>query len=294
MSPTTADVAHPAILTRVAEARHAAAAARRAGRTVALVPTMGFLHEGHLSLIDAAHSAADDVWLSVFVNPTQFGEGEDLDRYPQDLDRDVRLAADRGIEVVFAPSPDEMYPFEPGMWVVPGDLGAGLCGASRPTHFRGVLTVVLKLLEIVHPDVAVFGRKDLQQAMLIRRMVDEFHVPVEVLVAPIVREPDGLAMSSRNVYLSGDERHRASALSRSLRAARQLYAAGQRDPEALREIMIGTLEDSAVRVDYAEIVSPDTLRTPVEASDDTMCAVAGFLGSTRLIDNAPLGEPCEL
>ena len=157
-----------------------------------------------------------------------------------------------------------------------------------------MLTVVLKLLEIVHPDVAVFGRKDLQQAMLIRRMVDEFHVPVEVLVAPIVREPDGLAMSSRNVYLSGDERHRASALSRYLRAARQLYAAGRRDPEALREIMIGTLEDSAVRVDYTEIVSPDTLRTPVEASDDTMCAVAGFLGSTRLIDNAPLGEPCEL
>jgi len=255
---------------------------------------MGFLHEGHLTLIDAAREAANEVWLSVFVNPMQFAEGEDLDRYPRDLDRDVRLAASRGTNVVFAPTVGEIYPTEPAVWVVPGDLGSGLCGASRPEHFRGVLTVVLKLFSIVRPDVAVFGRKDLQQSILIRRMAEDFHLPVEVRVADIKREPDGLAMSSRNVYLSPDDRSRAAEMSRSLRVAREAYAGGQTDPVVLRSTITEILERANVRVDYVEIVSPDTLRTPDAASDDTVCAIAGFFGSTRLIDNAPLGGSCEL
>jgi len=255
---------------------------------------MGALHEGHLSLIDVARSAADRVWVSVFVNPTQFGENEDLAAYPRDLERDVFLAGTRGADVVFAPTADQIYPMPQAVWVEPGPLGEPLCGASRPGHFQGVLTIVLKLFELVRPTIAVFGRKDLQQSVLIRRMVSDFLLPIDVMVAPIVREPDGLALSSRNVYLSPDERVRAAALARALRAARGAFASGQTDPAAIRDIIIAELEADDVRIDYAAIVEPDTLLAPETASDRCLCVIAGFIGRTRLIDNAPLGDPCEL
>ncbi|HEX8359618.1 MAG TPA: pantoate--beta-alanine ligase, partial [Longimicrobium sp.] len=213
-----------------AEVRGAVREARAAGRTVALVPTMGYLHEGHLSLLDEARARADVVMMSIFVNPLQFGPAEDLDRYPRDLERDLELAATRGTDLVFAPGAAEMYPHgEPAVQVVPGPLAERLCGAARPGHFQGVLTVVAKLFGIFQPDVAVFGQKDFQQAALIRRMVDDLDIPVRVEVAPIVRERDGLAMSSRNVYLSGPERESALALSRGLGRARALYGAGEGD-----------------------------------------------------------------
>src|SRR5690606_24642552 len=210
-----------------AEVRRAVAAMRP--RRIALVPTMGYLHEGHLSLVDRARERADYVAMSVFVNPLQFGVGEDLDRYPRDLERDAALARERGVDLLFAPSPEEMYPAgEPRGRLVPGPLADRLCGASRPGHCEGVLTVVGKLFHLVSPDVAIFGQKDYQQALLIRRMVRDLDFPVEIDVAPIVREADGLAMSSRNVYLNDEERARALAISAGLARALEAYRGGER------------------------------------------------------------------
>lgn len=273
----------------VAEVREAVREARAAGKTVALVPTMGYLHEGHLSLLDEARARADVVMMSIFVNPLQFGPAEDLDRYPRDLDRDLALAATRGTELVFAPNAAEMYPHgEPAVQVVPGRLAERLCGASRPGHFRGVLTVVAKLFGIFQPDVAVFGQKDLQQATLIRRMVDDLDLPVRVEVAPIVREPDGLAMSSRNVYLSASERESALALSRGLRRARALWDAGEEDAATLRATLWSEMAVPGVEPEYAEVVDPRTLEGVERAVSGTVMAVAARVGRTRLIDNAIL------
>jgi pantoate--beta-alanine ligase len=270
-----------------AEVRRAVAAMRP--QRIALVPTMGYLHEGHLSLVDRARELADRVVLSIFVNPLQFGPQEDLDRYPRDLERDVELATGRGVDLIFAPDVREMYPGgEPIVRVVPGRLAETLCGAYRPGHFEGVLTVVAKLFGIVRPDVAVFGQKDFQQAVLIRRMVADLDLGIEIDVAPIVREPDGLAMSSRNVYLSPEERESALGLYRGLTRAAEAFAGGERDAERLRRLVHEELARPGVRVQYVEVVDPETLQPTQPASPGNVLAVAAFVGQTRLIDNVIL------
>ena len=271
------------------EVRRAVREARAGGGTVALVPTMGYLHEGHLSLVDRARELADLVAMSLFVNPLQFGPAEDLERYPRDLERDLEMARGRGVDLVFAPSAAEMYPLgEPRVAVAPGPLAERLEGAVRPGHFRGVLTVVAKLFGIFQPDVAVFGQKDYQQAALIRRMAEDLDQGVRVEVAPIVREPDGLAMSSRNVYLSAQERERARALSRGLERGRALFAAGERDAEALRAALWGAMSVPGVEPEYAEAADPLTLEPLAVAAPGTVLLVAARVGGTRLIDNLVL------
>jgi pantoate--beta-alanine ligase len=271
------------------EVRDAVRQVRARGGAVALVPTMGYLHEGHLSLVDRARETADFVAMSIFVNPLQFGPTEDLARYPRDLERDLEMARGRGVDLVFAPSAAEMYPHgEPQVSVIPGALAERMEGAIRPGHFRGVLTVVAKLFGIFHPDVAVFGQKDFQQAALIRRMAEDLDLGVRVQVAPIVREPDGLAMSSRNVYLSPEERERARALSRGLERGRALFAAGERDAEALRAALGGALQVPGVEAEYAEVVDALTLEPVARAAPGTVLLVAARVGRTRLIDNAVL------
>ena len=275
-----------AVVRGIGEMRKARDRARRAGRTVSFVPTMGCLHEGHLSLVDLARRHADEVVLSIYVNPAQFGAGEDLDEYPRDLERDLELAAARGVDVVFAPSDAEMYPEPQTIWVEPTEeMARRLCGLSRPTHFRGVLTVVLKLFEIVQPDVAVFGRKDYQQAVLIRRMVRELQLAVRIETAPIVRESDGVAMSSRNEYLTADGRPAARALSGALMTVRVAFRAGERSGRVLGEKARSVMQEAGVRVEYAEIVDADDLSPASEADRSDICVVAGHVGSTRLIDN---------
>lgn len=280
----------PRVARTKAEARAWVAEQRAAGRRVALVPTMGYLHAGHLSLVDRARELADVVAMSIFVNPLQFGPAEDLDRYPRDLERDLALAASRGTELVFAPSAAEMYPEgEPVISILPDqEIGGRMDGGSRPGHFRGVLTVVAKLFGIFTPDVAVFGQKDWQQAALIGRMVADLDLPVRVEVAPIVREADGLAMSSRNVYLSAEERASARALSQALERTRALYAAGERDPRTLRAALWSGISAPGVDPEYAVVADPRTLAEAAKAGPGTLLAVAARVGKTRLIDNALL------
>ncbi len=256
------------------------------GRVV-LVPTMGALHEGHLSLVDRARGLGDLVVLSIFVNPLQFGPNEDYAAYPRTLDRDVELAAGRGVDIVFAPDVREMYPHgEPAVRVVPGPMADRLCGAFRPGHFEGVLTVVAKLFNIVQPDVAVVGQKDYQQSVLIRRMVADLDMPIVIDVAPTVREPDGLAMSSRNAYLTGDDRQRALRLWRGLSAAREAYRRGERDAVVLCSLARAELEgDERVRPQYVELVDGETLEPVAQARAGCVLAVAAYVGNARLIDN---------
>ncbi|MFW6010544.1 MAG: pantoate--beta-alanine ligase [Gemmatimonadota bacterium] len=290
----TEDESGPTLVRTIAELRAELEGDRRAGRTVGFVPTMGYLHEGHLSLVDRARREADVVVVSIFVNPAQFGPDEDYDAYPRDLDRDLEAAADRGVDVVFAPEVAEMYPRPQTVWVEPGPFADRLCGASRPGHFRGVLTVVLKLFHAVEPDLAVFGRKDFQQLVLVRRMTEELNLPIRILGGPVVREPDGLAMSSRNAYLSDQERRRSLSLSRGLRRARRSFGEGERNPERLEEIAREPLEEADARIDYVEVVDPSTLERPEEARAESVCAVAAHVGDTRLIDNARLGGASSL
>ncbi|HYR11020.1 MAG TPA: pantoate--beta-alanine ligase [Longimicrobium sp.] len=273
----------------IGEVRGAVREVRANGGTVALVPTMGYLHEGHMSLVDRARELADWVAMSIFVNPMQFGPKEDLARYPRDLERDLEMARARGVDLVFAPEVEEMYPHgEPQVSVVPGALAERMEGAIRPGHFRGVLTVVAKLFGIFQPDVAVFGQKDFQQAALIRRMALDLDQGVRVEVAQTVREPDGLAMSSRNVYLSEEERERARALSRGLERSRALFAAGERDAEALRASLWNAMSVPGVEPGYAEVVDPLTLEPVAQAAPGAVLLVAARVGRTRLIDNAVL------
>jgi pantoate--beta-alanine ligase len=272
-----------------AEVRAWTRAARAAGERTALVPTMGYLHEGHLSLMRLAREAADRVALSIFVNPLQFGPTEDLDRYPRDLERDLQLARDAGADLVFTPSVAEMYPGgEPWVVVLPERGADVLDGAARPGHFRGVLTVVAKLFGIFTPDVALFGQKDYQQLTLIRRMVADLDMGVQVLAAPIVREADGLAMSSRNTYLTPDQRRDALALHAALKRAEAAFAAGERDASAYRTIL-RQADGPGVALEYAELVDPETLAPVQEVRDGTVAALAGRVGNTRLIDNTILG-----
>lgn len=264
---------------------------RATGTRIGLVPTMGYLHEGHLRLVDRARERADGVVMSVFVNPLQFGPGEDFDRYPRDLERDRALAADRGVDCLFAPSAAVMYPAPPEVRIIPGRLADHLCGPRRPGHFEGVLTVVAKLFHIVEPDLAVFGRKDAQQAALIRRLVETLSLPVHIVVAPIVREPDGLALSSRNAHLKPEERRASALLSRALTAAHEAFVAGTTDAVALCDAARRVLaSDPAIRPEYVEAVDPETLQPVAVAAADTLLALAARLGGTRLIDNIVLGQ----
>lgn len=271
------------------EMRAWADAARCSSKRVALVPTMGYLHAGHLSLVRAAFEHADACVVSIFVNPLQFGAGEDLDRYPRDLDNDSRLLREAGVEVLYLPTAAAMYPEGFQTEVTVTRVTRELCGRSRPGHFRGVTTVVTKLFNAVRPDVAVFGEKDFQQLATIRRMVDDLDFGIEIVGAPIAREEDGLALSSRNAYLSADERRAARCLSRALDAAQNSCGAGERRvPEILRAVR-GVLErEQLARVDYAEIVDPATIRPLDRISGEARLALAVHVGRTRLIDNAPL------
>jgi pantoate--beta-alanine ligase len=264
---------------------------RAAGRRVGLVPTMGSLHEGHLALVDEARRRAEAVIMSIFVNPLQFGPGEDLARYPRDLPRDRSLAAGRGIDALFVPEVETMYPPGSEIRVVPAATAELWEGAARPGHFAGVLTVVAKLFHLVEPDLACFGRKDIQQLTLIKRMVRDLDWPIEIVDVPTVREPDGLALSSRNSYLQEGDRKAAVLLSRSLAAAHQAFCEGERQATALEHRMQHELRSSSqVRVEYIAIVEPNGL-TPVALVDSrTIVAIAARVGGTRLIDNITLAQ----
>ncbi|MCH7485241.1 MAG: pantoate--beta-alanine ligase [Chloroflexi bacterium] len=265
------------------------AARDAAAGSVGLVPTMGFLHEGHLSLVRDARAGCDTVAVSIFVNPAQFGPGEDLDRYPRDEERDLALLRDEGVDLVFMPPPEEVYPPGFGDWVeVRGPIADRLEGEHRPGHFRGVATVVARLFRIVRPDRAYFGEKDAQQLRVIRRLMRDLGLPVDVVGRPIVREPDGLAMSSRNAYLSPDDRARALSLSRSLAEAEQSVREGERDASYIREAARRTLDAAGVGVDYVSVADENTLEELETIDRPALLLLAVRVGATRLIDNTLL------
>lgn len=259
---------------------------KRAGKSVGFVPTMGYLHEGHLSLVRESKTRADVTVVSIFVNPTQFGPNEDLAKYPRDLAKDAAYLERAGVDVLYHPPAAEVYPPGYRTYVEVEGLQDKLCGRSRPGHFRGVATVVLKLFETVGPDLAFFGAKDAQQVLIIERMARDLDLGVEVVTCPLVREPDGLALSSRNAYLSPEERQAALALSIGLRWAERAVAAGERDPAKVVAGIRAVLEaEPLARIDYVEAVDPGTLEPVAEMRGPVLVAVAAFVGSTRLIDN---------
>jgi pantoate--beta-alanine ligase len=269
---------------------HAACVQRkREGRRIGLVPTMGALHEGHLSLIRAARTQSDIVAVSLFVNPLQFGPKEDLAKYPRSFERDRQLLETEKVDLLFAPSNEDMYPAGVTTFVTVEGLSDKLCGRSRPGHFRGVTTVVAKLFHIVEPDLAFFGQKDAAQVAIIRRMVRDLDLPVRIMVCPIVREKDGLAMSSRNAYLDPQQRKQAPALNRALMRVQTMADTGERNAAPLIEAGKQVIADEpGVRLDYFEVVNPDTLDPVDDISSGALVAVAAFLGNTRLIDNLVL------
>jgi pantoate--beta-alanine ligase len=274
------------ILHTINETREFVSDVKREGKSVGLVPTMGYFHEGHLSLMQQAREDNDIVVVSLFVNPTQFGPGEDFDRYPRDLQRDAQMAEEVGVDLIFNPSSEEMYPPGYQTYVEVEELSKGLCGAFRPGHFRGVATVVLKLFNIVQPDRAYFGEKDYQQLKVIQRMVRDLNVPVEIISMPIVREPDGLAMSSRNTYLSPVEREAALVLSKSLRYAQDLVDQGVTSVSDLREKVEEFIRrEPLAQIDYVAVVDPETLEPLNVLEDKALVALAVRIGKTRLIDN---------
>lgn len=262
---------------------------KRRGDIVGLVPTMGFLHKGHLSLIKRARRDSDCVVVSIFVNPTQFGPKEDFKDYPRDLKKDLTVCKRSGVDMVFVPGVRSMYPEGFSTYVNVEGLTEGLCGAKRPGHFRGVTTVVAKLFNIVSPDIAYFGQKDAQQVIVIKRMVEDLDMPVKIRVMPIVREKDGLAMSSRNIYLGRDSRKQAVSLYKSLRMARGLYKKGERDSKKIISRMRNLiLREKDAEIDYIAIVDPETLMDVKKISGKTLVALAVRIGKTRLIDNVIL------
>jgi len=275
------------ICTTISEAR--AAVGSQHAKRLGFVPTMGALHQGHLSLVRAAKLQCDAVAVSIFVNPTQFGPTEDLSKYPRQFERDCRLLEKEEVEILFAPPVEEIYPDGAVTWVLVEGLSEKLDGRSRPGHFRGVTTIVAKLFHILEPAAAFFGQKDAAQLAVIRRMVQELNFRIEIVACPIVREADGLAMSSRNAYLNREERGRALVLQRSLQRARQEFQAGERSAAKLiaaaKEVFA---REPQVTLDYFEVVDPDTLDPVERISQRTLVAVAGYVGSTRLIDNAVL------
>lgn len=279
------------IITSIAEMQQISLAAKRQGQRIAFVPTMGYLHDGHASLMREGRQRGDLLVASIFVNPTQFGVGEDFESYPRDLENDSAIAAAAGVDVIFAPTASEMYPTGYQTWVDVDRITLPLCGASRPGHFRGVTTVVAKLFNAVLPDVALFGNKDFQQLAVIRRMTADLNMPVEIVGMPIVREADGLAMSSRNAYLSREERQSALCLSRAINRARELYRQGRTDVAALHDAVLATIgAEPRANIDYAEFRDGATLAEVITAGDTTLLALAVRIGTTRLIDNCLLGE----
>jgi pantoate--beta-alanine ligase len=279
----------PPIVTTIAETRSAVAKARAARQTVGFVPTMGALHAGHAALIRASRTECDYTVVSIFVNPTQFGPTEDYSEYPRTLDADRELSGAVGADLIFAPTPAEMYPPESRTFVEVAGLQDVLCGASRPGHFRGVATAVLKLFNIVLPDVAYFGQKDAQQALIIRRMALDLNLPLKVRVHPTVREPDGLAMSSRNRFLDPTQRYNATSLHRALRKAEELVAGGARSAAEIERAMTEIITATPVaRLDYARVLDSETLDTLSTLDRPTLAALAVFFGTTRLIDNTIL------
>jgi len=276
----------PLITTAIEDTRRAVAQARQHGLVIGLVPTMGALHAGHISLIRAARAETGFVVVSIFVNPTQFGPNEDFHRYPRPFEQDVQVCAAEGVDLIFHPEPAALYPAGFHTFVEVSDLQDVLCGTSRPGHFRGVTTVVCKLFNIIEPDYAYFGQKDAQQARIIQQMVRDLNLPISIKVQPIVREPDGLALSSRNQYLDANQRRQATVLSRSLEEVRARVTAGERNPDKLIQALkapIATAPDA--RLDYAAIVAYDTLQPVERLHGQVLVALAVHFGSTRLIDN---------
>lgn len=272
------------------EMKHLSRRWREEGYTIGFVPTMGYLHEGHLSLVRRAREENDKVVVSIFVNPTQFGPNEDFNRYPRDLDRDMSLLEPIGVDAVFYPSAEEMYPEGYKTYVEVTDITERLCGASRPGHFRGVTTVCTKLFNIVMPHRAYFGKKDFQQYVVIKTMVRDLNMDLEIVPMPIVREPDGLAMSSRNTYLNPEERKAATCLYRSLKRAVQLFEEGERDAKRIKEEVEKVIKSVPLaRIDYVEIVDPETFVPVDKIEKGTLVALAVFVGPARLIDNVQLG-----
>ena len=274
----------------VAELRAALAQARREDKSIGFVPTMGALHAGHFALVDAARRDCDLVVVSIFVNPTQFGPGEDFERYPRPLQRDLAGCEEHRVDVVFVPDAQEMYPQGFDTEVRVRGLSEILEGAHRPGHFTGVCTIVLKLLNCVRPHRAYFGQKDYQQLVVVRKMVRDLNLLVDIVAVPTVRDADGLALSSRNVYLSPEERARALAIPRGLRAAAQAWEAGERKPESLCRLVRGELDKAALVVDYVAAVHPNTLEQAPEGCRQCVVLVAARVGSTRLIDNLILSD----
>lgn len=276
------------VVRTVGELRQQVRAWKQEGLRVGLVPTMGFLHEGHLSLVRLAREHSERVVMSIFVNPTQFGPGEDYDAYPRDEEGDCAKAASAGTDLVFIPSVTELYPLGAETFVECLHLPNHLCGLNRPGHFRGVSTVVAKLFIAGEPEVAVFGAKDYQQLQVIRRMARDLLIPVEIIAAPIIREPGGLAMSSRNKYLSSDERARASSIFQALNLGRELAEAGETSSRVLADRMAEVITRAGGRLDYLELFHPETLESCEEIQGPTHCAVAAHFGRARLIDNLRL------
>jgi len=286
MSPSRRDPGRPLVYETPVAIHAWSRELRGKGRRVALVPTMGALHEGHRSLLRVARQAADAVIASIFVNPAQFGPGEDYSRYPRALDADLDMCAQEGVDAVYAPSPQSVYAADHSTWLVEEALAKPMEGASRAGHFRGVLTVVLKLFHTLEPDLAIFGQKDAQQALLIRRMVRDLDLPIEIRVAPTIREGDGLALSSRNRFLEGEERRQAPALYRALTACCEQWQAGEQDAGKIRAAGLAVLESyPALSVDYLEIVDLETLTLPLRHGHPVLMAGAVQAGGTRLIDN---------
>lgn len=275
------------IFTQPEELRRRCRKWRDGGESIALVPTMGYYHQGHEDLMRYAREHADRVVVSLFVNPAQFGPNEDFAAYPRDFDRDCAIAGRHNIDAIFAPAPEAMYANDHSVWIEPGELGKGLCGASRPVHFRGVCTVVLKLFMLAMPDIAVFGQKDWQQQAIIKRLVRDLNIPVHIVARPTTREKDGLAMSSRNVYLSPEERRQAPSIRKGLLLARDMVEKGERDPENLRQALLEFWAEHmpGARIDYLSIVHPETLEPLESINDATLVACAAFFGKARLIDN---------
>ena len=264
---------------------------RAQGLKTALVPTMGYFHQGHLSLMEYGRTISDKLVVSLFVNPAQFGPSEDLARYPRDLDRDAALARQVGVDVLYTPGVEDMYPSGYQTYVEVGGLSKGLCGASRPGHFRGVATIVLKLFNQALPHAAIFGEKDYQQLVVIRRMTRDLNLPIEIVGRPIYREPDGLAMSSRNTYLSPEERSSALCLFRAIRAARELVASGARSRESILEAVRQIIRSTPLTdIDYTALVHPETLKGVDAIPGEARLALAVRVGKTRLIDNTLLSE----
>jgi pantoate--beta-alanine ligase len=290
-TPVTSAAETCRVIPTGAALRAAIASARQAGRTIGFVPTMGALHAGHTSLVDAARQECDLVVASIFVNPTQFGPGEDFERYPRNLAADVAQLAPRGVEIVFAPSPTEIYRPGHATMVEVAGVSEPLEGPVRPGHFRGMATVVLKLLNLVAPDVAFFGQKDFQQSLVVRRLVADLDVPVKIRVCPTVREPDGLAMSSRNAYLAPDDRRTALVLSRSLALACELFESGQHDAAVIKRHMRELFDEApGATIDYLTLADGESLHDVDEATPHTVALVAARIGGVRLIDNCFLWQ----